>query len=524
MFIVPRRSAVCIALLVTLLMPVTLFAYEVAPRTGFPVTLPGARVGFGSPTLAELTGDGKPEIIVGGIDGIVHAVQGNGQIVWSFNLSPVINNAARAAGLVASTKPVPIRTAPSVADLTGDGRPEVVVAAGEVFEDKTHGGVVVLDANGQILPGWPQLFRDMGGNGADLGSADGYADGSVSTPALGDITGDGKPEIVYGGFDQQVYARRIDGSLVPGWPQWVLDTVWSSPALADLDRNGTLDVIIGVDAHTYCCQPRATEIGGDLYAFRGDGSIMWRAHQDEIFQSSPAVGDLDGDGWLEIVAGTGTYYSASGQANGRYISAWNHNGTLRWRTPLSDRAPGAPALGDLNGDGKLDIAIGTMDARVHALQGSTGTPLWSTAVLGLFGTKYGTSPVYSPIMGDYDGNGVNDVFIANGWEVTVLNGASGQQFTANGSDNSTKPSYYTSYTIAGTPALGDVDGDGKLDLVAASGATNEDRGRIFMWRLPNSTTTASWPMLRGNPQHTGTLGTTTRVNLPPQMYVPVAKR
>jgi hypothetical protein len=70
-----------------------------------------------------------------------------------------------------------------------------------------------------------------------------------------------------------------------------------------------------------------------------------------------------------------------------------------------------------------------------------------------------------------------------------------------------------------------LNNDGKLDLVAASGDSADQFGRVFTWQLPNSTTKASWPMLRGNPQHTGTLGTATQVSrLPPQMYVPVAKR
>lgn len=319
----PRRRVLLrsLVLVLALALPVVVHAYEAPPRSGFPVLLGGSRIAFGSPTLADLNSDGKPEMIVGGADGVVHAAEQNGQVLWTFNVTTAINNAARAAGLTASTKLVPIRTAPTVADINNDGQPEVVVAAGDVFEAKTHGGVVALNARGQLLPGWPQLFRDMGGGGADLGQPDGYADGTVSTPAVGDIDGDGKPEIVYAGFDQYVYARRADGSLLPGWPQWVLDTVWSSPALADLDGNGKRDVIIGVDAHYYRDPTHATEDGGDLYAFRGDGSVMWRAHQDEIFQSSPAVADLDNDGRYEIVAGTGTYYSGLGRAVGRYVSA-----------------------------------------------------------------------------------------------------------------------------------------------------------------------------------------------------------
>lgn len=526
MYIRARRFGLLLALLLTMINSSHSFAYEVAPRSGFPVELSGRRIGFGSPTLADLNGDSKPEILVGGVDGTIYAIQHDGRVLWTYNLTNVINTAAQQASLTISSKAIPIRTAPTVADLNRDGHPEVIVVAGDVFDTQTHGGIVVLNAQGQLLPGWPRLLQDVGGGGSDLGRPDGYADGSVSTPAVGDINGDGLPEIVYAGFDQYVYARRIDGSLLPGWPQWVLDTVWSSPALADLDGNGRLDVIIGVDAHYYRDATHATEDGGDLYAFHGDGKLMWRAHQDEIFQSSPAIGDIDGDGRPEIVAGTGTFYSGLGRADGRYITAWNHDGSRLWKTALPDRAPGSPALGDLTGDGKLEVAIGTIDGRVHALQGSTGKVLWSTRILGIFGDKYGIPPVYSPVLGDYDGNGTDDVFIATGWEVGVLNGGTGQQFTANGSDNSTKPSYYTSYSILGAPAIGDIDKDGKLDLVVASGRTNEDRGRVYSWRLPGSSTKASWPMLHRDPAHHGSMYKTVAVGAAttPQVYIPFAKR
>lgn len=178
-------------------------------------------------------------------------------------------------------------------------------------------------------------------------------------------------------------------------------------------------------------------------------------------------------------------------------------------------------MGDINGDGKLDVVVGAFDKKVYALNGSTGAIMWSTLAEGIFG---GGAELYSPVLGDYDGDGINDVFIALGWEVAVLKGTNGAQYTAKDGPGSTKPSFYTSCSILGTPAVGDLDNDGKLDLIATSGATNEDRGRIFTWRLANSSTKASWPMLRGDPAHTATLGTLAPIQLTSRVYVPVARR
>src|SRR5690606_2354145 len=114
------------------------------------------------------------------------------------------------------------------------------------------GAVVVLTYRGapnyfELMSGWPRYARHALGDDAP--------DGFVSTPALGDIDGDGDKEIVIGGMDRRLHAFHHDGSYVEGWPmdnQYRLDDSYgilresrSTAALADLDGDGVLDVIIG---------------------------------------------------------------------------------------------------------------------------------------------------------------------------------------------------------------------------------------------------------------------------------------
>jgi hypothetical protein len=128
---------------------------------------------------------------------------------------------------------------------------------------------------GVILPGFPV---STGGTWAE------------AAPALGDLDGDGKLEAVVGAGDK-VYAWHGNGSAVSGWPVGAFNGVISSPAIAAVTGNGTMQVAV-------------VSAGGTAYLFRADGSQVpgWPRETGGYTQGGPTLGDPDKDGRAEYLA------------------------------------------------------------------------------------------------------------------------------------------------------------------------------------------------------------------------------
>lgn len=466
--------------------------------------LPGAAaVRFSPPTLVDLDGDGLQDILVGTEDGKVYALKyssssPNLAVMWSHDTSIDLGC------------PTAIRGAISAADLDGDGVVEVVIAVGQALAAKC-GGLEVL--NGQTgAAKWSFHTHDLMENATDNPHPEGLSDPVIGAPALGDLDNDGKLEIVFGSIGQHVYALHADGTPVDGWPRFIRDAIWSSPALADLDNDGLLEVIIGSDTHAEP-PPINTQSGGRMWVFRADGTLLpgWPQFIAQNFYSSPAVGDLDNDGNLEVIAGTGDYYNPlGGNPAGNHVYVWNKSGTLLWTGNTGGYVMSSPALGMLDGSGKLKVVAGANDGKMYAWN-HDGTLFWSTTPQSF--TSYTQTLITSPILADYNGDGVADVFVNMYWNATVLNGTNGFQLTANYIPDDPDPAYVSDCTVSdNAPALGDIDGDGKLELVLASGdnvGPNCGTAQVDFWRMnvnvpadPANPTSAPWMMFGQDARHT----------------------
>jgi hypothetical protein len=444
---------------------------------GFSLSI-DTKVHHSSPTIADVDGDGVNDIVVAGLDGLVRVLHGDGSPVAGWPQPVVVPGA---------DGPTAVESTPAVADLDGDGDAEVIVGAGSLEVQDQHGGLVVFEHDGTPRCGFRTADTyDVWNVGTGQGP-DGYSEGVFSSPAVGDVDGDRRPDVIFGAWDWKIHGIDRRCRPLPGFPFHHDDTVWSSPALYDVDRDGRLEIFIGGDA-----SPGGMENwrGGVFRALDwANGAVreLWKRRIAEIVQSSPAIGDIDRDGRLEAVVGAGVFYQND---DSNRVYAWHlddGSDVPGWPQDTGDDTLSSPALGDLNGDARLDVVIGSRDGRVHAWTGS-GRLLWR--VFPWSGRDTGEI-VASPVVTDVNGNGRPDVVIGNGALTYFLDGRTGKPLWAPVGDG---------FAYQNAPAIGDFGPLG-WQVVYAGFRPDEQRGVVASVRIPNPGVRPVWPMFRRIASH-----------------------
>ncbi len=311
--------------------------------------------------------------------------------------------------------------APLVGNFTddnGDGKigpcdiPDLVVVATSNFAASTPGHIYVLD----------------GGTGALHFKTSDMVDPTV-TPAIADIDGDGLLEIVTtvsGGITtDDLIVFEHDGTkkfVGPAPYDTYGDAIYAAIALADLDNDGDVEIIIA----------------GNVYDHTG--KILWTAAAfvpSGTFPSATAAADLDGDGDLEVVLGHAAYH---------------HDGSQYYLTQGVNA--GFPQIANLDGDPEPEVLI-TNEFGLTMLE-HTGAVKYED--LRPTGDSAGANTWVRPAtVHDFDGNGTSEFAMSSANNYTVYNGNATIVWKAAVSDQSG--------VAAGTAF--DFLGDGKAEAMYA---------------------------------------------------------
>jgi hypothetical protein len=329
-----------------------------------------------------------------------------------------------------------------------------------------------------------------------LGEVDG------ATPVLADLDGDGNVDAVVGGAsvgNSQIVAFTWAGNVTGPVELWRVTFGGGGevpdPAVVDIDGDGAYEVIVTTGLPGFLTPARALVVldgaTGDEHARVSLGNVA------EGAAWASAIGDLDGDGKPEAVwiTNNGNVRADSlGAGVATITNKWSYNADSLQAGPAQ-----APVLGDLDGDGTLEVVLALADGRVLVLDGADGS------VKGWFAVTDGLQSEWTagPILGDINADGRPELILAAAdgrlWIVDSSLGLVHQapMLARLAAGAGVAP-------LSGAPVLADVDVDGDLDLIA----TTAD-GWVLRLPLPGSGappwSALPWPMWRRDFGATATL-------------------
>ena len=399
--------------------------------------------------LGDLNGDGTPDLVVANLE--------ENSISVLLNTTPpgaATPSFAAFVSLAASLEPISM----ALADLNGDGKADFVVAN--------------IDS----------LSVSVFLNATTFGHALAFASATDSTTgsepvsvAVGDLNGDGRPDLAIADNGASIVSVLLDttapGATTPSFSakkDFATGSAPSSVALGDLNGDGRPDLVVtNNQSNTVSVLLDTTAPGATTPSFATKVDFATGATPSFV-----AIGDLNGDGMPDVVVADAILGAGTISVLFNTTAPGATTPTFASKVDIATGSePVSLALGDLNGDGRLDVAVAnegssTVSVLINTTSPGASTPSFATKVDLATSTRF-------VAFGDLNGDGVPDLAVANASSNTVsvfFNTTAPEATTASFSSSVAFSTGVEPFSIA----VVDLDGDGRRDLAIA----NEDGGGV----------------------------------------------
>ncbi|HEX8745019.1 MAG TPA: FG-GAP-like repeat-containing protein [Thermoleophilaceae bacterium] len=466
--------------------------------------------GEASPRMYDLDGDNRLETIIADSSGELSVYRHDGARLPTFNGGQPVRtrpyaNARDSDAHDAIGKPLEVLRTPAIGDVDGDGGPDIVVSAGE------H--VYAWDARGEPLANFPVRLDPAHSAPAIRTRQNHVKRGFMASPTLTDLSGDGLLDVAIAGMDQYLYAWNGGGTALPGFPlrlkkpgetnqQVAGSESINTAAAGDLDGDGKPELVVATNEAERVDDggptlPGAPGLGGAdgrVYAVNGKGQFLpgWPIAPNALLPDilpfvgpgvDHALGDVNGDGGLEVIGNIATGGLTARDENGAELHSFTATppGGEHQDRSLIANAFDHPILADIDPDSpgpEVAKAGLTLQGAANLLVVGQNFP-YNHVLQAWNGEDGDELPAYPQNIEDYvllSSPSAADVSDAPGKELLIGTGLYLlRSINAQGTEGTGWPKF-TGGWINTVPVTGDADGDGKLEV---STVTRE--GNAFLW-------------------------------------------
>jgi len=436
-------------------------------------------------TAGDVNGDGYSDIIVGSYG--FNATTGRVYLYDYFMKNEIIPEITLSGEAVSNDFGYSVSTA---GDVNGDGYSDVIVGA-PYYNSNTGRAYIFLGGASM------NNIADVTMTGEAVNNYFGY-----SVSSAGDVNGDGYSDVIVGAYGYTSYTGRA--YIFFGWSamDYLPDLIMTGFAVnssfgesisaeGDVNGDGYSDVIVSADDFLSGPGKAYVFLGGSSMNNIADVTMTGEAAGNNFGSSVSTAGDVNGDGYSDAIVGAGFYNSGTGRV---YIffgaSSMNNVADVIITGEAASNYLGlsVSAAGDVNGDGYSDVIAGAYGyssfiGRAYIFFG--GSSMNNIADVTLTGESGANLGLSVSTAGDINGDGYSDVILGS-YSYNSFTGRAYIFFGGYLMDN-TADVTMTGETISSTfgrsvSAAGDINGDGYSDVIVGANFYNSNTGRSFIYK------------------------------------------